>query len=156
MVSRARTRRRFLKPLALVLGSLVLAARLLIGGWLLWIALRPPPAGFAPTTGQAVAVPDQPAGAVQYTIDARSRKDWVYFSFSRGSAVSTTQDSLDWDLACRRTDNLTNSGETNRDGLGGAVVLGSSPLEDASPPEDGALVDAAYERRGLVHAARPK
>ena len=153
MVSLARTRRRFLKPLALVLGSLVLAAGLLIGGWLLWIALRPPPAGFAPTTGQAVGVPDQPAGAVQYTIDARSRKDWAYFSFSRGTTVATSQESLDWDLAFRRTDILTNGGETNPDGLGGAVDLGEIAIEEATPPAGGYLADATDDERGLENPA---
>lgn len=68
----------------------------------------------------------------QYTIDARSRKDWVYFNFARGTAVSTSQHALDWDLALRRTDLLTNSGDTNSRGQGGAVDLDEVPLDEAS------------------------
>ncbi len=153
MATLAQTRHRFLKPLALVVGALVLTASLLIGGWLLWIALRPPPAGFAPPTGQAAGVPGQPIGVVQYTIDAGSRKDWVYFDFSSGAAVSTSQGSPDWDIAFRRTDVLTNGGETNPNGLGGAIDLGKTPLEEATITEDGYLVDATNDERGLENPA---
>ncbi|OGO51576.1 MAG: hypothetical protein A2148_01500 [Chloroflexi bacterium RBG_16_68_14] len=135
------------------LGALLALMVLLVGGWLLWIALRPPPEGFAPTTSRAGGVAGAPPNVLQYTIDARSRKEWAYFSFSRGRAVATSKESLDWDLAFRRTDNLTNGGETNRRGLGAAVDLENTPLEEASPPADGYLVDATHEERGLENPA---
>ena len=156
MLSLAQTRRRFLKPLAFALGALLVVGALLIGGWLLWIALRPPPAGFAPTTGQAFGIAGQPAGVVQYTVDARSRQEWAYFDFTRGTTVPTSQESLDWDIAFRRTDILSNGGETNPEGLGGAVDLGEIPLEEATLPEDGYLVDATDDERGLENPALHK
>ncbi len=142
--------------MALAVGGLVVVASLVTGGWLLWIALRPPPAGFAPTIGQAVGVPSQPVAVVQYTIDARSRKDWAYFDFSSGSAVSTSQESPDWDIAFRRTDILTNGGETNPDGQGGAIDLGETPLDKAIPPAVGYLADATDDERGLENPALHK
>lgn len=149
----AQTRHSLLKPLALGLGAILVVVGLLVGGWLLWILLRPPPAGFAPTAGQASGVAGLAPNALQYTVDARSRKDWAYFDFSRGSVVSTSQDSLDWDLAFRRTDVLSNGGETNRNGLAGAVDLGKVPLEEASPPAGGYQTDAVHEERGLENPA---
>lgn len=135
--------------MALGLGSLLLLFALLIVAWIVWIMLlRPVPAGFAPTTGQAVQAVGQ-LDIAQYTIDARSREDWVYFSFSLGTNVSTTQDALDWDLAFRRTDLLTNSGETNPEGGGGAVDLGEVSLADALGPTTGFATDATHEDRGL-------
>ncbi len=156
MTSTIRTRHSILKPLALSLGVILVALALLMGGWLLWIALRPPPEGFAPTTGHAFGVAGQPPGTVQYTIDARSRQAWAYFNFSQGAAVSTSQDSLDWDLAFRRTDILTNGGETNPSSLGGAVDLGEVPLEEARPPADGFVGDATDDERGLENPALHK
>ena len=156
MTGTTRTKRSILRPLAFSLGATLAVLVLLVAGWLLWIALRPPPEGFAPTTGEAAGAAGQPPGAVQYTIDARSRDDWGYFSFSDGRAVATSQESLDWDLALRRTDNLTNGGETNPQGLGGAVDLGEVPLEEASLPADGYLADATDDERGLENPALNK
>jgi hypothetical protein len=129
---------------------------LLIGGWLLWAALRPAPAGFAPTRGQAVGDAGLSPGVVQYTVDARSRKDWVYFSFRQGTAVSASRDSTDWDLAFRRTDLLTNSGDTNPRARGGAVDLQEIPLADAVVPNQGYLADTTHEDRGLENPALHK
>jgi hypothetical protein len=156
MTSTVRTRHSFLKPVALTLAAILVLLGLLIGGWLLWVTLRPPPAGFAPTAGQAAGVIGQPPGVVQYTIDARSRKGWAYFDFSGGTAVSTSQEALDWDLAFRRTDILTNGGETNPGGLGGAVDLGEISLDEATPPDDGYLPDATDDERGLENPALHK
>jgi len=153
MTGLAGTRRCLVKPVALGLGVLLLAVALLIGGWLLYILLRPAPPGFAPTSGQALSVAGQPPSVVQYTIDARSRKDWVYFSFARGTAVSTSQDALDWDLALRRTNLLTNGGDTNPAGAGGAVDLGEMPLSEAIPAADGYRADATDDERGLENPA---
>ena len=153
MLDVARTRRSIIKPVALGLGGLLLLAALLVGAWVLWILLRPAPEGFAPTSGQAVAVAGQPASVVQYTADARSRSEWVYFSFAQGAAVSTSQDALDWDIAFRRTDVLTNGGETNPQGPGGAVDLGKMPIEEATGPDTGFAQDRTHEERGLENPA---
>ncbi len=154
--SLAQTRRRIVKPLALAIAALLIIAGLVIGGWLLWIMLRPPPAGFTPTSGQAITVPGLPPAVLRHTIDARSRRDWAYFNFSRGTIISTSRERLDWDLAFRRTDVLTNGGGTNPDGLAGAVDLDEIPLEQATPPADGYLVDASDDERGLENAALHK
>jgi hypothetical protein len=156
MTTAIRTKRSIVKPLALSLGAVFLVLALLIGGWMLWIALRPPPEGFAPTAGEAAGVVGQPPGVVQYTIDARSRENWVYFDFASGTAVATSQQNLDWDLAFRRTDILTNGGVTNPQGLGGAKDLGDAPFEEAGPPSDGYLADATDEERGLENPALHK
>jgi hypothetical protein len=153
MTGLAGTGRSLVKPVALGLGALLLAAALLIGGWLLYILLRPSPPGFAPTSGQALVVAGQPPDIVQYTIDARDRKDWVYFNFALGTAVPTSQDALDWDLALRRTDLLTNSGDTNPRGLGGAADLDEVPLDEAVVIGDGYLQDATHDERGLENPA---
>ncbi|MEE8346951.1 MAG: HmuY family protein [Dehalococcoidia bacterium] len=156
MTSATRTKHSILKPLAFSLGATMVVLVLLVGGWLLWVAVRPPPEGFAPTTGEAAGVAGQTTGGVQYTVDARSREEWAYFSFADGRAVATSQESLDWDLAFRRTDNLTNGGETNPQGLGGAVDLGDIPLEEASPPAAGYLTDATDDESGLENPALNK
>ncbi len=75
----ARSRRRFLKPLAIWLGGFLLVVGLVITGWLLWSIFRPPPDGFGPTVGEAKGAIDGSANVLQYTIDARSREDWAYF-----------------------------------------------------------------------------
>ena len=144
------------KRLAFGLGGFLIVVGLLVGAWFLWIALHPPPAGFAPTTGRAVAVAGQLPSVLQYTIDARSREDWAYFDLSRNTTMPTSQENLDWDLAFRRTRIITNGGAANSDGLGGAVDLGEIPLEQATPPVDGYMVDAIHEERGLVNPALQK
>ncbi len=154
MTSLAGTRRSIVKPVALGLGALLLAAALLIGVWMLWILLlRPAPDGFAPTSGQALSVAGQAPDVVQYTTNARSRQDWVYFDFTQGTATSTSQDALDWDLAFRRTDVLTNSGDTNPEGRSGAVDLGEVALEEAAIPGGGFQKDVTHEDRGLENPA---
>jgi hypothetical protein len=153
MTSLARTRRSLVKPVALGFGILLLLIALLAGGWLLWIMLRPAPAGFAPTSGPAMQATGQPPDTAQYTIDARSNEDWGYFSFADGANVSTSQDALDWDMAFRRTDVLTNSGDTNPQGPGGAVDLGKIVLEEAAAPSAGFAQDVTHEERGLENPA---
>src|SRR3990167_9803297 len=103
----SQTRRRIATRLAVGIGALLGMAALLIGGWLLWIVLRPAPAGFAPTTGQAVGAAGQPPAVLQYTIDARSRRDWVYFDFSGNAETEASPESLDWDIAFKRTKVIT-------------------------------------------------
>jgi hypothetical protein len=157
MASLAGSRRSLLRPAGIGLAALLAALALLAGAWMLWVfVLQPPPAGFAPTTGAAADVVGQPAAAVQYTIDARSREDWVYFNFEKGIAVSTSQDALDWDLALRRNDLLTNGGESNPLGMGGAADLGKVALAEAAEPSGGFLADASHEERGLENPALHK
>jgi len=157
MVTEAADRRSLLRPVGIGLAALLVALIVLAGAWLLWVfLLRPPPAGFAPTTGEASDIGSQQTTVLQYTIDARSREDWVYFSFEEGVAISTSQEALDWGLAFRRNDLLTNGGESNPLGMGGAVDLGELPLAEAEAPSDGFLTDATDEERGLENPALHK
>jgi hypothetical protein len=146
-----------LKPVGFGLAGILLALVLLASAWFLWVfVLQPPPTGFAPTAGEASGVSTEQTTVLQFTIDARSREDWVYFSFEKGTAVSTSQDALDWDLAFRRNDLLTNGGETNPLGVGGAVDLEEVPLAEAIAPSGGFLTDATHEDRGLENPALHK
>lgn len=156
MTALAGVRRLPFKPVALGFVFLLAVLGLLVVGWLVWAELRPAPAGFAPTRGGAVADVSQPGSGIQYTVDARSRRDWVYFSFRQGTVVSTSQESADWDLAFRRTDMLTNSGDTNPRGQGGAVDLQQVPLAGAVAPDGGYLADVTHEDRGLENPALHK
>lgn len=156
MPADTRPGRSFVKPLAIGIGGLLGVVGLVVGAWLVWSVLRPAPTGFAPTDGQAASAAGAEVNILQYTIDARSRADWAYFNFSKGEAVSTSQDALDWDLAFRRTHILTNGGETNRDGLAGAIDLGEVPLEEATPGADGYLADRMHDERGLENPALRK
>ncbi len=126
---------------------------LVVGGWLVCSVLKPPPDGFAPTVGQARGVGDEAPAIFQYTIDARNRQHWAYFNFSTDAEVVAAHESLDWDVAFRRTDVLTNGGETNPTGQGGAVDLGIVPLDEASQPGGGFLADTMHEERGLENPA---
>ncbi len=150
MATEASGRRSLLRAAGIGLGGLLAALIALAGAWLLWVfVLSPSPPGFAPTTGEASDIGSQQTTVLQYTIDARSRENWVYFSFEEGVITSTSQDALDWDLAFRRNDVLTNGGESNPLGMGGAVDLEDVPLAEAVAPSDGFLTDATHEERGL-------
>ncbi len=154
MATEPASRRSLLRPVGIGLAAVLMVLVLLAGAWLLWIFIvRPPPTGFAPTTGEASNMVSQQTTALQYTIDARSRENWVHFSFEKGVAISTSQDALDWDLAFRRNDLLTNGGESNPLGMGAAVDLGEVPLVEAVAPSDGFLTDATHEERGLENPA---
>lgn len=88
-------------------------------------------------------VGDRLVGPVVYTIDARSQTEWTYFDFSRNSVVTvSTRESLEWDLAFRRTKILTNSGKTNPQGGGGAINLGPIDFYTVErAPAEGYLTD---------------
>ncbi len=148
----SRTRRWIPRGSAVGIGALLAVAVLLVAGWALWGLLRPPPDGFSPTGGQAIDIGGQPP-IFQYTIDARSRTDWSYFDFSRGSVVAASRESLDWDLAFRRTDLLTNGGETNPAGPGGAYDFGDVALGEAGAQADDYLRDMIDDERGLENPA---
>ncbi|GMR02364.1 MAG: hypothetical protein BMS9Abin20_0698 [Acidimicrobiia bacterium] len=135
-------------PAALVLG---------VVGLFVWGSLQPKPAGFAPTdsdqavASSQVAAPSQEAVPseetvspeeavtseewIRYTVDAKSKQDWVLFDFDQGRVVDGDFTAPDWDVAFKRTKLLTNSGVTNPSGPGGAYDLGEVLLEDAMPPE---------------------
>lgn len=134
-------------------GAIFGVAALIIGGWLVWSVLKPPPDGFAPTVGEARGVSEDDEGIRQYTIDATSRQEWVRFSFSQAAEVQAPPESLDWDIAFRRTDVTTNGGETNPAGSGGATELGMISLPEAEAPADGFLPDMIDEERGLENPA---
>ncbi|MFV1998770.1 MAG: HmuY family protein [Acidimicrobiia bacterium] len=116
-------------------------------GTFVWGGLQPRPAGFAPVDEpQIVAAPQkvnpvvdeaafEPMEITRYTVDAKSRDDWVLFDFNEGRVIEGDLSSPGWDLAFRRTTLLTNSGETNPSGAGGAIDLGEVLLEDAVTPE---------------------
>jgi len=151
------SKRSLLKPFGIGLAGTLVVLVLMASAWMLWVfVLQPPPTGFAPTTGEASGISDQQTPALQFTIDARSRQDWVYFSFEKGIAVPTSQDAPDWDLGFRRNDLLTNGGETNPLGIGGAVDLGDVPLAEAVAPSNDFLLDATHEERGLENPALHK
>jgi hypothetical protein len=67
----------------------------------------------------------------EYTLDASDKERYVYFDFSRSSVVQVEDpSSLNWDLAFRRTTILTNSGQTNPIGEGGAALIGQGELKN--------------------------
>jgi hypothetical protein len=153
MAVRARPGHRIGARLAVGFGLLLGVAGLVVGGWLLWSVLRPAPAGFAPTRGQAIGAAGQPPAVLQFTIDARSRREWAYFDFSSDAETEASLDSLDWDIAFKRTDVITNGGETNSAGAGAAVDLGRVPLQEAVVSAAGFLTDAVDDERGLESPA---
>lgn len=103
-----------------------------------WGYFQPKPQGFAPTgLGDGAVVTD---GWTQYTIDATSREEWVFFDLVRGRTIEATFAGSNWTLAFRRTDLRTNSGVTNSTGLGGAINLGESSLGDVNVPVEGVFI----------------
>ncbi|MFQ5380677.1 MAG: HmuY family protein [Dehalococcoidia bacterium] len=149
---------------------LVVVPIIVVGAWVVWSLVRPNPEGFAPSArasdpNAAVSIGSTaPAGQapeatatlqsgpvlLQFTADARSRQEWVFFSFQSGTTVETTRDALDWDIAFRRNDILTNGGETNPAGQGGAIDLGEVEFAEAVVPTGSAFAtDTEHEERGL-------
>ncbi|VAW09275.1 hypothetical protein MNBD_ACTINO02-1958 [hydrothermal vent metagenome] len=101
-------------------------------GLFVWGSFQPKPLGFAPTDPDEVA--EVTEDWILYTVDARSKTDWVLFDFEKGRVVEGEFTAPGWDVAFKRTKLLTNSGVTNPAGPGGAYGLGEVPLELASPP----------------------
>lgn len=62
-----------------------------------------------------------------YTLDARDPDRWVFFDFSRGSAVAGPGD-LEWDLAVRRHRIVVNGGDAFP-GRAGALDVGDIALD---------------------------
>jgi len=89
---------------------------------------------------------------VTVVIDASSKTDWVYFSFSKGAAVTVAdpQTSLEWDLKLKRYRFGTNSG-TSGSGQGGAINMGKVDFNSVvEAPGNGYTVDdsVTYEAHG--------
>ncbi len=123
--------RRSWKTYAVAIPLAVVAA---LATGVIWGQLQPKPAGFAPTEEAAVAaVPD--SSAVQFTVDARDKKQWVFFDFDSGTVVDSDFTALDWDLAFRRTKLRTNGGETNALGPVGVAGLGETDFALAELPD---------------------
>ena len=83
-------------------------------------------------------------------IDASSKTDWVYFSFSKGDTVTIAESngSLEWDLGLRRYHFKTNSG-TSGSGQGGAVNMGKVDFASVTEaPESGYTVDDSVTFQG--------
>ncbi len=89
------------------------------------------------TTEGPAPVPDVApvVDSTRYTVDARSKQEWVLFDFNSGEVVDGDFTGTTWDIALQRTKLLTNSGVTNPSGPGGAYDLGEVLLQDAVPPE---------------------
>ncbi len=103
-----------------------------------WGYFQPKPPGFAPTDpADGLVVTD---GWTQYTVDTTSREEWVFFDVVRGRTVETTFAGSDWTLAFRRTGLRTNSGVTNSNGLGGAINVGESSLDEVIVPVEGGFI----------------
>ncbi|NHZ70613.1 MAG: hypothetical protein GWP18_03120, partial [Proteobacteria bacterium] len=80
----------------------------------------------------SVELADTAATPIRFTVDARSKEDWVLFDFNAGGIVPGDFTEPGWDIALQRTGLLTNSGVTNPSGPGGAFDLGEVPLTDAA------------------------
>ncbi len=83
-------------------------------------------------------------------IDASSKTEWVYFSFSKGDTVTIAESnsSLEWDLGLRRYHFKTNSG-TSGSGQGGAVNMGNVDFASITEaPESGYTVDDSVTFQG--------
>lgn len=83
-------------------------------------------------------------------IDASSKTEWVYFSFSKGDTVTIAEsnNSLEWDLGLRRYHFKTNSG-TSGSGQGGTVNMGKVDFASVSEaPESGYTVDDSVTFQG--------
>jgi hypothetical protein len=89
-------------------------------------------------------------GPLTYTIDASDPESWRFFDFSRGSRVEGPAP-LEWDVAFRRFNIVTNGGEGFA-GQGGALDLGEVAFDSVtSVPPDG--YQASQARRDTVNAA---
>lgn len=78
-------------------------------------------------------------------INASSDKEWAYFDFSRGLPVAIFDpSSLEWDLAFRRGQVITNGGATNKFGQAGVVDLGEVDFDKvAEAPVENYITDSS-------------
>lgn len=121
-----------------VTGVLVLAAVVMI----VFSLRRPSVPEFAPTPPAPAALGDSLVGPVTYTVDASNPNRWVFFDFSRGSAVPAPGPE-EWDLAFQRFHIIANGGEGFA-GRGGMLDLGPVPFDSvAVVPRAGYVVSEA-------------
>jgi hypothetical protein len=85
-------------------------------------------------------------------INASSKTEWVYFSFSKGDmlTVDDPSNSLEWDLGLKRYRLKTNSG-TSGSGQGGAVNIGKVDFDSVvEAPGNGYMADDSltYQSHG--------
>jgi hypothetical protein len=98
-------------------------------------------------------VTEPPSGiGNELIIDASSKTEWVYFSFSKGDTLTVDDpgNSLEWDLGLKRYRLKTNSG-TSGPGQGGAVNIGKVDFDSVvEAPENGYTADDSltYQAHG--------
>jgi hypothetical protein len=130
----------------LVIGGMVVAAVLLVAASL----QRPEPPTYAPTVADPREVGDVATPELVYTIDSSAPETWRYFDFSRGALVEDPAP-LEWDVAFRRFNVITNGGEGFA-GQGGAIDLGEVPFASVTRvPTDG--YQTSVSRRDSANAA---
>jgi hypothetical protein len=113
-------------------GAFLLVVVLLVGMTL----RRPEPLTFAPSPVQLRPAGDRLVGPEVVTVDATDGARWQYFSFAHGSVIDRPGP-LDWDLALRRFQVITNGG-AGFAGTGGVIDLGDVPFDSvAAVPQDG-------------------
>jgi len=88
----------------------------------------------------------------ELTVNASSKTNWVYLSFSKGDSVSIADpsNSTEWDLGLMRYHLCTNSGTSGK-GIGGAIDMGDVDFAEViTAPTDGYTVDdsVAYAGHG--------
>jgi hypothetical protein len=88
---------------------------------------RQDPPMFSPSVVAENTPPPVPGQPTVFTIDATAQEEWRFFSLRRG-VILERPGALDWDLAFRRFQVMTNSG-TGFFGSGGAIDLGLVPFE---------------------------
>ncbi len=100
-------------------------------------------------TPDTPVTPVDPSGEVKVVqVDASSKENWTYFSFSKGEVVSITPNAVlevpkgvDWDIAFYRNTIRVNCG-TSGEGKGGAVMTEIEDFEQLNAvPSDNFVVD---------------
>jgi len=78
-------------------------------------------------------------------VNASADDKWIYYDLSSGAAVKIMDpSSLEWDLAFRRSQIITNGGATNRFGKAGLHDMGEVPFDEVlEVPSDGYIADVA-------------
>ncbi len=78
-------------------------------------------------------------------VNASDDDKWIYYDLSRGSAVDIMDpSSLEWDLAFRRSQIITNGGATNHFGKAGLNDMGEVPFDEVTEvPADNYIADIA-------------
>lgn len=97
---------------------------------------RPEPPAFAPSPIELRPAGSRLVGPRQITVDATDGSRWTYFSFANGSVIDRPGP-LDWDVALRRFQVITNGG-AGFAGDGGILDLGEVAFDSiVDVPPDG-------------------